>query len=241
MQRGSWRRRCGAAILLAASVWLLSDLRPGALPLTGGGLLLGVVVWWILQTPRRSLVAVAAIVVAAIALASSPVASARVIDALTASAKQHTGHVFTLGHSYKTLDDRFYANVETPMTSHLTLTPAEAARYVARSAVSFVTVPLPWQVVTKSELAFVPEQLVWYLLVCAAIVGLRPAWRRDPLLASLLIGYVLPTAAVLALVNGNVGTLVRLRGLVTPFLIWIGALGGAVLLQSLMPRHEAAA
>ena len=55
-----------------------------------------------------------------------------------------------------------------------------------------------------------------------------PAWRRDPLLVSLLVGYVLPTAAVLALVNGNVGTLVRLRGLVTPFLVWIGALGGAV-------------
>ena len=77
--------------------------------------------------------------------------------------------------------------------------------------------------------------------MCAAIVGLRPAWRRDPLLVSLLVGYVLPTAAVLALVNGNVGTLVRLRGLVTPFLIWVGALGGAVLLQSLMPRNEAAA
>ena len=241
LRPGSWRRRCAAAILLAVSVWLLSDLRPGALPLTSGGLLLGVVVWWILQTPRRSLVAAAAIVVAAIAIARSPVASARVLNALTASAKQHTGHVFTLGHSYKTLDDRFYANVETPMTSRLTLTPAEAARYVARSAMSFVTVPLPWQVVTKSELAFVPEQLVWYLLVCAAIVGLRPAWRRDPLLVSLLVGYVLPTAAVLALVNGNVGTLVRLRGLVTPFLIWVGALGGAVLLQSLMPRNEAAA
>jgi hypothetical protein len=241
LEPGSWRRRSAAALLLAVSLWLLSDLRPGALPLTSGGLLLGVVVWWILQTPRRRLVAVAAIVVAAIAIGRSPVASARVIDALTASAKQHTGHVFTLGHSYKTLDDRFYANVETPMTSRLTLTPGEAARYVARSAMSFVTVPLPWQVVTKSELAFVPEQLVWYLLVCAAIVGLRPAWRRDPLLVSLLVGYVLPTAAVLALVNGNVGTLVRLRGLVTPFLIWVGALGGAVLLQSLMPRNEAAA
>jgi len=241
LEPGSWRRRSAAALLLAVSLWLLSDLRPGALPLTSGGLLLGVVVWWILQTPRRRLVAAAAIIVAAIAIARSPVASARVIDALTVSAKQHTGHVFTLGHSYKTLDDRFYANVETPMTSRLTLTPGEAARYVARSVVSFVTVPLPWQVVTRSELAFVPEQLVWYLLVCAAIVGLRPAWRRDPLLVSLLVGYVLPTAAVLALVNGNVGTLVRLRGLVTPFLIWVGALGGAVLLQSLMPRNEAAA
>ena len=238
LRRGSWGERAAAAGTLGVSLWLLSDLRPGALLLTSGGLLFGVVMWWALQTPRRALVAAIAVGVTAVVIARSPSASARVLDALVASAKQHTGHVFTLGHSYKTLDERFYANVETPMTSHLTLTPAEAARYVARSAMSFVAVPLPWQVVSKSELAFVPEQLVWYLLVFAAAVGLVPAWRRDPLLVSLLVGYVLPTAAVLALVNGNVGTLVRLRGLIMPFLIWVGALGGIVLLQRLIPRHE---
>ena len=38
--------------------------------------------------------------------------------------------------------------------------------------------------------------------------------------------------------KGRRPTLVRLRGLITPFLIWVGALGGAVLLQSLIPQHE---
>jgi len=163
------------------------------------------------------------------------------VTLFTAAAKQHTGHVFTLGHAYKTLDETLYAKVETPTTSRLTLTAAAAARYVARSALSFVIVPLPWQVVTRSELAFVPEQLLWYLLVVAAIVGLRPAWRRDSLLLSLLVGYVLPIAAVLALINGNVGTLVRLRGLVIPFLLWVAALGCAVMLQRLIAGREATA
>jgi hypothetical protein len=51
------------------------------------------------------------------------------------------------------------------------------------------------------------------------------------LLASLLVAAILPTAAVVALTTGNVGTLVRLRGLVTPFLVWLGALGGIVALR----------
>jgi hypothetical protein len=238
LETGPWRRRVGGAILMGASVWLLADLRPEALALTVGGLALGVVSRWLLQTRGRQLAAAVAAVAVVIAVAASASASTRLMAALTAAAKQHTGHVFTLGHSYKTLDDQFYANVETPTTSKLTLTPASAARYVARSAWSFVIVPLPWQVTTRSEMLFVPEQLAWYLLVVLVIVGLRPAWRRDPLLVSLLVGYVLPTAAVLALVNGNVGTLVRLRGLVTPFLVWVGALGGAVLMQDLIARRE---
>ena len=40
------------------------------------------------------------------------------------------------------------------------------------------------------------------------------------------------TAAVLALTTGNVGTLLRLRGLVTPYLIWLSALGLCALLES---------
>ena len=42
---------------------------------------------------------------------------------------------------------------------------------------------------------------------------------------SLFIGYVLPTAIALALTNGNIGTLMRMRGLVTPYLMWVGVLG----------------
>lgn len=241
VREGTWRARAWGVVLLAASLWGLADLRPGALVLTGGGLLLGIVGQWVFRAPRRALTAAVAGAVLCVSLAASSSARARVLAALTASAKQHTGHVFTLGHAYKTLDEKFYAKVDTPMTSRLTLTPAEAARYVARSAVSFVTVPFPWQVATKSELAFVPEQLLWYLLAVMAAVGVQPAWRRDPLLVSLLLGYVLPLAAVLALTNGNVGTLVRLRGLVTPFVIWMSALGCAVALQRLIAGRKAAA
>jgi hypothetical protein len=47
----------------------------------------------------------------------------------------------------------------------------------------------------------------------------------------LLAGYMLPTAAAIALTNGNVGTLVRLRGIVIPYVIWLSAVGFVAALQ----------
>ncbi len=52
----------------------------------------------------------------------------------------------------------------------------------------------------------------------------------------MLVGYVAPSAAVLALTNGNVGTLLRLRGLVIPYLVWIGAVGFCVVLATLAQK-----
>ena len=69
-------------------------------------------------------------------------------------------------------------------------------------------------------------------------VGIAAAWRRDRLCASLLVGYIVPMAALLAVINGNVGTVVRLRELVMRFVVWIAALGFVVLVQQLVARDE---
>ena len=75
---------------------------------------------------------------------------------------------------------------------------------------------------------------MWLLIVGFAPVGLVAGWRRDPLVTSLLIGFVLPTAAALAVTNGNVGTLLRLRGLVSPYLIWVAVVGGLSVAEYLL-------
>jgi hypothetical protein len=66
--------------------------------------------------------------------------------------------------------------------------------------------------------------------------GLVAGWRRDALVTAVLIGFVLPTAAALAFTNGNVGTLLRLRGLVTPYIAWISVLGFCVAANALAAR-----
>src|SRR5262249_60460704 len=88
---------------------------------------------------------------------STPAAQSALLRALATSAKTHSGHVFTVGHEYKLLDAGFYFNPSTPAASTLTLTAAEAARYVVRAAASFLVVPAPWQMRSVRELAYLPE------------------------------------------------------------------------------------
>ena len=122
-------------------------------------------------------------------------------------------------------------NPVTASDSPLTLTAPEAMRYVIRAALSFVVVPLPWDLASTRELSYLPEQLLWYTIVVLFPIGLVAGWKRDPLVAALLAGFVMPTAAALALTNGNVGTLLRLRGTIIPYVVWISAVGFFAALQ----------
>ena len=226
--------RAFALLGAAAGLGIVSGLRPGATALALLGLGCGVVgvVFFSLSARVRIAAAVTATLVIC-AVASQPSAQQRMTAALETTAKTHSGHVFTFGHSYKLLDEGFYFNPVTPAASTMTLTTAEAARYVVRAGVSFISVPWPWQLASTRELPYLPEQLLWYAIVALLPIGLVAGWRRDPIVTSLLAGYTLPTAAALALTNGNVGTLLRLRGMVIPYLVWLSAVGFCAALQRL--------
>ena len=85
-------------------------------------------------------------------------------------------------------------------------------------------------------LAYVPEQIVWYALAVLAPIGLMFAFRRDPVVAGLLLGHAVVIAAAVALTGGNVGTLVRHRGLALPYIVWLSAVGGCELLSVRLHR-----
>jgi hypothetical protein len=220
-----WRSRAISIGIGAAAAFLIKDLRPSALILVATGIALGFFARALLASTRRLAVAVAAAAAALAVAASVPAVEHRLVAGLDAAAKTHSGHVFTVGHSYKLLDPGFYVNPTTPAASTLTLTRDQAGRFVVRALGSFFLVPLPWQLQSARELAYMPEQLAWYALVLLLPVGFAAGCRRDPLVTCILVGYTVPTAAALALTNGNVGTLLRLRGLVIPCLVWIGAVG----------------
>ena len=92
-----------------------------------------------------------------------------------------------------------------------------------------MTVPLPWKAQSSAALAYLPEQIVWYLLAVLVPIGLPFAFRRDPIVTGLLLGHALVIAAAVALTGGNVGTLVRHRGLALPYLVWLSAVGACQL------------
>ena len=228
-----------------AGLAIVSDLRPGAFVLTTTGIAAGLAIlfffsFFFSRPLRWRVLSAIAVVLVMFLAASRPSARERLTSALESTAKQHAGHVFTIGHSYKLLDDEFYFNPASAAASSLTLTPRQAARYVVRAAASFVAVPLPWDMASIRELAFLPEQLLWYVMLVLAPAGFVAGWRRNPAVTALLAGFVLPTAAALALTNGNVGTLLRLRGIVTPYVVWLSALGFIAWRQYALARTRTA-
>ncbi len=218
--------------LCAACAWLLGNLRRGGLPLAVAGLALGVVMRFVLARPSRALVAAVTVVIALLAGATTPSVRERFITAVTSAAQVQAGHVFTVGHAYKLLDEGFYMFPGSPEG----LTFEQAGRFVGRGVASFVLTPLPWRIESRGELAFLPEHMLWYLMIVLAPVGCVAGWKRSPLLTCMLAGLALPMAAAVALTNGNVGTLLRLRGLVTPQLVWLAAVGLIAVWETLLQR-----
>lgn len=216
------RHRAGGLVLLVGSMAAVNTMRSGALAIVAMGLVLGCLMRlmarsvWVFVPSAVLLAATTTYVV------TRPAIQARALDEVRLAANRHVGQVLTEGQGYKILDDRFYiaGGVSTP-----TMTVPEAQRFVIRGAMAFVLVPLPWDVHSLSGLVYLPQQIIWYVLLVCAAFGLPVAWRRDALVTSIICGYALVGLVVIAPNSGNVGTLVRHRDLILPFVAWIGAVG----------------
>jgi hypothetical protein len=122
------------------------------------------------------------------------------------------------------LDQRFYS--DSPQGNAIaTMTPPEAGRFVIRAIASFVLVPLPGQIQSVPEMLFLPQQVAWYGLTILWVVGLFAGLKRDALVTCLLASFTAAGAAVIALNSGNIGTMVRHRDTLIPFIVWLSALG----------------
>ena len=124
----SWQARLFPMLAAIAALVIARDLRPAAVPLILAGLGAGVAAFLFFSSPLRfRLVAIVIAALAAVAVTTRSSAPQRLIAALDAAAKTQTGHVFTVGHSYKLLDAGFYVTPVTPIQSTLSLTPGEAS------------------------------------------------------------------------------------------------------------------
>lgn len=213
------------AVLAAISAWLLADLRRDAITLVLSGIIVAGALRIVASSRARLVTAAAVVLLAASAAMTQPALRARAVSGIESAVRIHGGHVFTVGHHYKLLDDGFYKNPAAPGGWPLDLTPSQAGRFVVRAALTFLVTPWPWEMQSLGELAFLPEQLLWYVLLIGLPAGIAAGWKRDAMATVLFIGYALPTAVAIAMTNGNVGTLLRLRGLVTPYILWLGVLG----------------
>ena len=104
-------------------------------------------------------------------------------------------------------------------------TPAGALTSLPSSAATFLIGPFPWQFTGGRQLVALPDVLVWWLLLPSLWRGLRTAGRRIGRAVLIVILPSMMTTALLALVVGNLGTVVRERAQVAIMLVPLIALG----------------
>lgn len=219
LHREAWRVRVGAALAVVLLAAAIETIRSAGGILSAAGVLGGLAIAMFVRRPRLLLVTVMVLPLALGAVLSRPSMQLAAYNAVQAAARQHWGHVATSGYVYRLLDRRFY-----PDQSEISdMQFAEAGRFVVRAVERYITVPLPWEMQSKAMLAYLPEQVLWYLIVILAVPGVLVAMRRDVPVASLLLAHALVAALTVALTSGNVGTLVRHRGLALPYLLWLSA------------------
>ncbi len=226
----AYARLAGLALLVGA-VAANSTVRAGALVIMGGGIAVGVVGSVLVRRLVLVLVLIVGLPVAAVWLWQQPGVQVAVINQLRPAAVTHMGNVRTEGNSYKLLDQRIYSDHDYVVK---TMTPPEALRFTVRAVVSFIAMPLPWQVTSRAELVFLGQQVIWCLLVILAGVGCVAGIRRDSLVTCLLAGIAVVGGVTIALNSGNLGTMVRFRDTIVPFVVWLSARGAISLVNGVV-------
>jgi 4-amino-4-deoxy-L-arabinose transferase-like glycosyltransferase len=227
-------RRIEALLVLAVSAVVAQSVREGGFVMAGAGAAAGLL-FGAFERRRWLILPFAAMcLLGAVLAATHGLVKDRVVVAVRRVAGVHWSQVNTPGYAYTVLDPGFYArrNAVDEMTLR------DGVRYVAGSFVAYVAVPLPWKMQSRTALIYLPEQIVWYLLLLFAPAGIIAGFRRDAQLTALLAAYAAAAALLVALTSGNVGTLVRHRGLAVPYLVWLSVLGACETVTFLTARGQ---
>ena len=232
-----WQRIVAAIGVVVAAI-ALGSLRVGGTELAVVGTLVGLPAGLLATRPRLAFATIVAVPIVILLAATQPRVQERALVAVQDAAFQHWGHVATPGYSYKLLDPRLY--VDMGRRAVYTMTWPEAGRYVVRAFWNFITVPRSSQIESRSALAYLPEQALWYSILLLLPIGAVAGLRRDPVLTCLLLAHGLAASGMVALTSGNIGTLIRHRGLTFPYFTWLAAIGACSLIVWLNARSTAA-
>lgn len=88
---------------------------------------------------------------------------------------------------------------------------------------ALLAAPVPLMARTTAELAATPEMLVWYPIVVLAVIGVVRIGAQGRARYAYGLIVLLVVSLVLSLYEGNLGTLVRHRAMVIPFVIALAA------------------
>ena len=224
--RERWMVRAWAAPAVVLAIFASGLVRNGgaALAILGSGF--GAALWAATRRWRIAAALALAIPLVAISAAQVPQVQAFFITTVREAAIRHLGHMRSTGFSYRLLDDSFYMDPAfLPNDYVFALTGGEEVRFLARSVIAFFVIPVPWHLENATWLVMMPQQALWYSLVLLAVAGAVAGARRDPLLTCVLAGFIVGAVIVIAPNSGNVGTLIRHRDMVVPFVAALAGMG----------------
>lgn len=231
----TWPLRVLAALAVVGLAFALESLRKGGLLVACVGTVAGLAAALVLSRPKLLLVSLLAAPAAIAVVFLLPPIHDRVLAILRDSAIYHVGHVYTPGYSYRTLETIYYIDPR-----DITRMPlGHAVAYAFRSLAAYVVQPLPWAIETRAVLAYLPEHVMWLSLATLVPIGVASGLRRDALLTCLLLTHASVLVMMVALTSGNVGTLIRHRGLALPYLVWLSAVGMCEVLNWFAARAAA--
>ena len=203
-------------VLLGGSVALLLTLRAWVALVLIGGVLASV------GFARRDLIAGLGAVFSAVAVIAAALAFGLGYSGYLVASKSNLEEANTLRQNTSIgVGSGFDAEADVS-------NPVAAISYLPRGLITFMLGPFPWQLGRATQLAVVPDLLVWWFLLPSLWRGLR---QGSSLIGRRMLVVVLPALAVsalLALSVGNFGTVVRERAQPLLILVPIVALGWAV-------------
>ncbi len=103
--------------------------------------------------------------------------------------------------------------------------PMRSLQYLPVGLAFFLLAPFPWQVGSLLTIMTLPEMLIWYALFPLVVLGGVHLLRRKFTEVFPLVTFVILTASIYALVEGNAGTAYRHRAQLMVFLLILGSVG----------------
>jgi hypothetical protein len=85
--------------------------------------------------------------------------------------------------------------------------------------------PFPWQLGSAMQLMAFPETLIWYVLFPFSMLGVVHSFRNNRHQTTIIVAYILMTALILGLGEGNIGTLFRHRSIIMGLCLIFAGIG----------------
>lgn len=133
----------------------------------------------------------------------------------------HIGYINTPGNNYKIFEDEYYSRTKDIRS----ISPSELSVAFLKGLLHSLFEPFPWKVRSKGEFIGLFQMLLWFAFFPFVILGFILSIRYKIKESYAALIYILVFCLLLAIGEGNVGTVFRHRDMLMPFFVIFGVAG----------------